>query len=169
MRRSMLTLTHRPNGFQRAIQHLAATRLMAGLLSPVLAHIDRAFDRVSRGRINLTQTLSGLPVVMLTTIGAKTGRKRTVPLVAIPDGDNVLLIASYFGHHHHPAWYHNLIAHSQAWLTAQRHTAEYVAREVLESERDTCWQRAVSLYAGYAAYKRRAKRLIPIMLLAPKG
>ena len=169
MRRSMLTLTHRPNWFQRAIQRLAATRLMAGVLSPILAHFDRTFDRVSRGRINLTQSLSGLPVVMLTTLGAKTGRKRSVPLVAIPDGDNVLLIASYFGRQHHPAWYHNLIAHSQAWLTAQRHTAEYVAREVLESERDTCWQRAVSLYAGYAAYKRRAKRLIPIMLLAPKG
>ena len=101
---SMLTLTHQPNLFQRFIQKLAATRSVSWFLSHVLHHFDRAIDQISRGRINLTQIVSGLPVVMLTTIGAKTGQHRTVPLVAIPDGDNVVLIASWFGNHHHPAW-----------------------------------------------------------------
>jgi deazaflavin-dependent oxidoreductase (nitroreductase family) len=164
----MLTLSHRPNLFQRLFQKLGATRPAAWLLSHVLPHIDRGLDRLSGGRINLTRAWSGLPVVIVTTIGAKTGHRRTVPLVAIPDGHNVILIASWFGNRHHPAWYYNLIAHSEATLADHQFSSQYQAREVIDSEREVYWQRAVSLYAGYAAYKRRVKRIIPIMLLTPK-
>jgi deazaflavin-dependent oxidoreductase (nitroreductase family) len=164
----MLTLSHRPNLFQRLIQKLAATRAVSWLLSHSLPHIDRGLDRLSRGRFNLTRVWSGLPVVMVTTIGAKSGHRHTVPLAAIPDGNNVILIASWFGNRHHPAWYYNLIAHPDAMLADHRHSAQYQAREVHDSERETYWQRAVNVYAGYAAYKRRVKRVIPIMLLTPK-
>lgn len=164
----MLTLTHRPNLFQRLIQKLAALRPTSWFLSHILHHLDRAIDRVSRGRINVTQALSGLPVVMVTTIGAKTGQPRTVPLVAIPDGDNLVLIASWFGNHHHPAWYANLIAQPEAIVIDHERSGRYLAREAIDGERDRYWQRAVSVYAGYEAYNRRAKRLIPVMLLTPK-
>lgn len=164
----MLNLSHRPNLFQRLIQRLAALRASSWLLARVLPHLDRGLDRLSGGRINLTQALSGLPVVLLTTIGAKTGQRRSVPLVAIPDGHNVILIATWFGNRHHPAWYYNLIAQPAVTLTNHRHSANYQAREVIESERETYWQRAANVYAGYAAYKRRAQRVIPIMLLTPK-
>ncbi len=164
----MLTLTHQPNGFQRLIQRLAATRAMSWFLSHVLHHIDRAIDRVSRGHINVTQVLTGLPVVMLTTIGAQTGQHRMVPLVAIPDGDNMILIASYFGNQHHPAWYYNLIAQPEAIVIDHERSGSFIAREAIDAERDRYWQRAVNVYAGYEAYRRRAKRLIPIMLLTPK-
>ncbi len=164
----MLSLSHRPNWFQRLIQKLAALRALSWLLSHVLHRVDRAIDRLSRGRLNLTQALTGLPVVMLTTIGAKTGQPRTVPLVAIPDGENIILIASYFGNQHHPAWYYNLIAQPEAILTDHQHSGSCLAREAIDAERDRYWQRAVKVYAGYEAYKRRAKRLIPIMLLTPK-
>jgi deazaflavin-dependent oxidoreductase (nitroreductase family) len=161
-------LVHRPNRVQRAIQRLAALSVISWLLSHVLHRVDRAIDRVSRGRINVTQVLTGLPVVMLTTIGAKTGQHRMVPLVAIPAGENIILIASYFGNQHHPAWYYNLIAHPEATLADHQFSGQYQAREVLDSERETYWQRAVNVYAGYNAYKRRAKRVIPIVLLIPK-
>ncbi len=164
----MLTFSHQPNGFQRLIQRLAALRVIAWLLSHTLHRIDRAIDRVSRGRLNVTQVLTGLPVVMLTTIGAKTGQPRTVPLVAMPDGDNLILIASYFGNQHHPAWYHNLIAQPEATLADHQHSGSYLAREAIDAERDRYWQRAVKVYAGYEAYRRRVKRVTPIMLLTSK-
>jgi len=161
-------LVHRPNRVQRAIQRLAALSVISWLLSHVLHRVDRAIDRVSRGRISLTQALTGLPVVMLTTIGAKTGQHRTVPLVAIPAGENIILIASYFGNQHHPAWYYNLIAQPEAIVIDHERSGSFIAREAIDAERDRYWQRAVNVYAGYEAYRRRAKRLIPIMLLTPK-
>ena len=163
----MLNLVYHPTRFQRLVQKIAALTPISWFLSHTLHHIDRALDRWSNGRLHLTQFATGLPIVMLTTIGAKTGFKRTVPLVAIPDGNSVVLIATSFGNHHCPAWYHNLIAYPRATLADHRHSHEYVAREVIESEHELYWQRAVEVYAGYAAYKRRAKRLIPIMLLTP--
>jgi deazaflavin-dependent oxidoreductase (nitroreductase family) len=134
-------LVHRPNLVQRLIQYLAALRAMSWFLAHVLHHLDRAIDRVSRGRINLTQALTGLPVVMLTTIGAKTGQHRIVPLVAIPDGDTIILIASYFGNQHHPAWVYNLRAQPEAIVLDHERSGTYIAREAIEAERDRYWQR----------------------------
>ncbi len=102
--------------------------------------------------------LAGLPVVMVTTIGAKSGQPRSLPLVAIPDGENVILIASNFGQKHHPAWYYNLRAHPEVQLTYEGQTVAYTARETTGEERERCWQRAVDLYSGYPLYERRAAR-----------
>ena len=124
--------------------------------------------RFSRGRYSVTSLLAGLPVVMVTTVGAKSGQPRSLPLVAIPDGENVILIASNFGQKHHPAWYHNLRAHPEVHLTYAGQTVAYTARETSGEERERCWRRAVDLYSGYPLYERRAaSRRIPVMLLVP--
>jgi deazaflavin-dependent oxidoreductase (nitroreductase family) len=138
-----------------------------------LCHAAHRLDifvvRLSKGRTSLTSIFAGLPVVTLTTIGAKSGQPRTVPLVGIPDGEKVVLIASNFGRIHHPAWYHNLRANPEATLTFHGKAGTYIAREATGHERETYWQEAVELYAGYATYKERTKRReIPVMLLIPK-
>jgi deazaflavin-dependent oxidoreductase (nitroreductase family) len=89
-----------------------------------------------------------------------------VPLVAIPgDDEEIVLIASNWGRDRHPGWYHNLKAHPKATLAWNGRRRPYHAREATEAERDAYWQKAERLYAGYAAYRRRTTRRIPIMIL----
>src|SRR5512136_29060 len=149
-------LQYRPNVFQRGLHPLLRTKLSGWFLARTLHHLDRPVLRLSRGRYSLTSLLAGLPVVMVTTIGAKSGQPRHLPLVAIPDGENVILIASNFGQKHHPAWYYNLLTHPQVQLTYERQTVTYAARETTGEERERCWQHAVDLYSGYAQYGERA-------------
>ena len=154
------------NILQRAAQRLASTAVMARVMASVLHRVDRPVFQLSSGRTTLTSLITGLPVVTLTTIGAKSGQSRTVPLVAIPDGDQIVLIASNFGQTHHPAWYLNLRANAQATVTQHGITQAYVAHEADGAAYDDYWQRAVTLYAGYAAYKERTGgRRMPILVL----
>ncbi len=178
MLRSCLTLgvvclmgdtIHPPAGWQRAIQALMATRLPGWILPRVAHRLDWAVLRLSKGRVTATQMLTGLPVVLLSTIGAKTGKSRRVPLVGIRLGDQWVLIASAFGAAHHPAWYHNLRVHPDVTLEAGDSVRTYSTREVEGEERDACWRVAVGLFAGYQAYQRRAgARRIPVLVLTPK-
>src|SRR5690242_5297962 len=105
-----------PSRLQRMMQHIGASRPGAWLFARTLHPLDRVLMRISRGRVSVPGVLTGLPVVMLTTIGAKSGKPRTVPLVGLGDGDKVIVIASNFGQAHHPAWYHNLRANPEAML-----------------------------------------------------
>jgi deazaflavin-dependent oxidoreductase (nitroreductase family) len=131
--------------------------------------LDLLLIRLSKGRYSLTGILSGLPVVTLTAVGARSGRPRTLPLVGIPDGERVVLIASNFGRPHHPAWHHNLLANPEARLTSHGRTGIYIAHEATGAERGRYWGRAVDLYSGYTVYQARAGgRAIPVMVLTPK-
>ena len=131
--------------------------------------LDRFIHRRTNGRHTFTSVVTGLPVVNLTAIGAKSGQPRTIPLIGIPDGDDIVLIASNWGQTRHPAWYHNLRANPEATLTLNGRKGAYIAREAAPEERDRYWQRALDLYVGYAAYESRTGgRQIPIMVLTPK-
>jgi deazaflavin-dependent oxidoreductase (nitroreductase family) len=157
-----------PNLLHRSVQAAAATALGTKLLVPTLHRLDKWVLQVSGGRTTAVGLTIGLPVVWLTTTGAKSGEPRTVPLLGSLDGAAIVLIASNFGQTHHPAWYHNLRKNPQATITVDDQSGQYEAREVTGAEYDRLWQRAVSLYAGYAAYKQRTGgRAIPIMLLEP--
>jgi deazaflavin-dependent oxidoreductase (nitroreductase family) len=115
--------------------------------------------------------LTGLPEVMVTTIGAKSKLPRTLPLVYIradADAKTFALIASNFGQRHNPAWYYNLKAHPVATCVLDGQTGEYSAREATGAEYDKFWQNTVDTYFGYALYKQRAShRHIPILVLSP--
>jgi deazaflavin-dependent oxidoreductase (nitroreductase family) len=117
----------------------------------------------------LTSYIAGLPMVVLTTTGAKSGLKRTTPLLAIREGDDdtcFALIASNWGQDHHPGWYHNLKANPQATATIKGVSREYRAYEANGEEYDDYWQRASQIYFGYMLYKKRVgDRRIPIMVL----
>ena len=157
-----------PNLLQRSVQTVAATALGAKLLVPTAHRLDKWVLQLSGGRTTMVGLTAGVPVVWLTSIGAKSGEPRKVPLIGIPDGPNIVLIASNFGQTHHPAWYHNLRKNPQATISVGNQSAIYFAREATGAEYDRIWQRAVSLYAGYSAYKERTGgRAIPIMVLEP--
>lgn len=159
-----------PNRFFRFHRWLGGTRSLSWLHARLLHRLDGALLRLSGGRWILSGLLTGLPMITLTTTGARSGQPRSVPLVALRDGDTIVLMASNWGQAHHPAWYHNLRAHPEATIARRGRSATYVAREATAAERARYWPLADATYPGYAAYRRRATgRTLPIMLLTPKG
>lgn len=157
-----------PNFLQKSVQRIAATTLGARLLIPTAHRLDRAVLQMSGGRTTAVGLMAGLPVLMLTTVGAKSGQLRTVPLVGIPEGERIVIVASNFGQTHHPAWYFNLKKTPQVTVKLDGRSGDYVAREVKGKEYERLWKKAVALYAGYAAYKARTgERQIPILVLTP--
>jgi deazaflavin-dependent oxidoreductase (nitroreductase family) len=156
------------NWLQKTTVRIAVSVVGATLGARLVHHVDRLALRWSHGRFTLTTLLTGLEVLCLTTTGAKSGQPRTVPLLAIPHRDGqFILIASNWGQARHPAWYYNLLAHPQVTVTRNGRTQPYHARETSGEERERCWQIALQTYPGYAAYKRRTTRRIPVILLTP--
>jgi len=160
-----LMQSSRARAWQKFVQRIAAVGPVSRLLARTLYRVDRPLLKLTNGRVSLASLLAGLPVVMLTTTGAKSGQPRVTAVVGIADGDKLVLVASYYGDAHQPAWYYNLRAHPVARVTLNGQTRTYRAREATDEERDGYWQRAVQLYAGFAAYQQRARRKIPIMVL----
>jgi deazaflavin-dependent oxidoreductase (nitroreductase family) len=154
-----------PNLIQRGVRRIIATRPAAWALARTIHHLDGAVMRASGGRTTASALFTGLPLITLTTTGAKSGRPRRVPLVGIPDGDRLILIASNWGQVRHPAWYHNVKANPAVTVTVDGQTRPYVAREVIGAARDAAWARAVALYPGYRRYAERAGREIPVIVL----
>jgi deazaflavin-dependent oxidoreductase (nitroreductase family) len=149
------------------LQRLGATRPVAAIAAAVLMPIDLTLAKWTGGRLTLGSRLAGLPVVLLTTRGARTGQPRTVPLIGEFDGERIVVIGSSFGRQRQPGWYYNLRATPRATVALGGRSREYQAREATEQEREVYWKRAVVLYPGYAAYERWAGRRIPIMVLDP--
>ena len=152
---------------RRVVRKVIATRPAAWVLARTIHHVDGAVIRASGGRFTAASLLSGLPIIQVTTIGARSGQPRAVPLVGVPDGERLILVASNWGQARHPAWYYNVKAHPQVTVTGRDVPAErlYVAREVTGEDRAACWAKAVAIYPGYAVYARRAGREIPVIVL----
>lgn len=154
--------------WQRLTQRIASSRPGAWLFSYTLHYIDRVLLGLSGGRLSIPELLAGVPVVRLTTTGAKSGRERTVPVLGLQEGENWIVIASNWGSERHPAWYHNLKANPEVELTVADETEPYVAREATGEERNEYWDVAVETYMGFEPYRRRSgDREIPIVVLEP--
>lgn len=151
---------------QRFMGWSAATAPMSWLYARVLHHLDRLVYRLTRGRHTLASWLSGLPVVLLTTTGdTKTGQQCRVPVLGVPEGDDLVVIASNWGQRQHPAWYHDLRAHPTAAVTVGGVPRRVQAREAIGEERERLRRRGLGVYPGWAAYERRAAhRRIPVVL-----
>jgi deazaflavin-dependent oxidoreductase (nitroreductase family) len=156
----------KPNLFHRAFHRILMLRPVTAILIRILHHADTLVWKLNGGRFSLTGLLAGLPTYRVTTIGTKSGSPRSIPLVALPAGGNIILIASNFGQTRHPAWYFNLKANPECWVKVNGVEQPYVAREAEDEERERYWDLAVSYYAGYAVYKETAgARRIPVMVL----
>lgn len=154
------------NRFQRLMRSSGGTRPGSWTYIRVLHRIDQPIFRATGGRRTLTSLLTGLPIGVLTTTGARSGRPRRSPLLIYPTSAGQLVIASNYGQARHPAWYHNLVANPSATLVVNGTEQRVSARRLQGEERDRVWHEAVLTYPGLRAYERWAGgRAIPILLL----
>jgi deazaflavin-dependent oxidoreductase (nitroreductase family) len=109
----------------------------------------------------------GVPICLLTTTGRKSGQPRTVPLLHMADGDNVILVASQGGLPTNPAWYHNMRANPEVTVQLGRTTRRMRARVADPAERARLWPRLVQVYADYASYQTWTDREIPVVICEP--
>jgi deazaflavin-dependent oxidoreductase (nitroreductase family) len=108
------------------------------------------------------------PLLLLDHVGARTGRRRTTPLVYMPDGDRMVVVASKGGHPSDPAWLHNLRAHPDTTVQIGRQTSPVRAREATAEERRGLWPRAVKFNPLWGRYQERTARQIPVVVLEPR-
>src|SRR4051812_17056715 len=115
----------------------------------------------------------GAPMLLLEHVGAKSGTKRTAPLLYVPDpagGDDIAIIASKGGYPKHPAWFHNLKANPDTTVQVGRERRAVRARVADEAERERLWPRCVASYGGYRGYQERSRgRTIPLVILEPRA
>jgi deazaflavin-dependent oxidoreductase (nitroreductase family) len=140
-----------PNLLQRWVQAFSATRGGAWFFSKTLRHMDRAVHRLSSGRTTVPELLAGVPVLMVTTIGRRSGQHRMSPLVGTPVGDTLGLIGSNFGQKSAPAWVHNLEADPHATVLYRDARRSVRARPPTDDEASEIWAGAASAYAKYQA------------------
>lgn len=112
-------------------------------------------------------TMRGMPVVILTSRGAKTGKLRKTPLMRVEDGGRYAAVASLGGAPKHPVWYYNLKAHPHVELQDGPVKQDMIAREVTGEEKADWWDIAVKAYPDYADYQERTDREIPVFVLEP--
>lgn len=110
---------------------------------------------------------SGRPILLLNTIGRKTGEKRTHPLLYLADGEDMVIVASAGGAPKHPAWYLNLKANPETTVEVSDREVRVRAEEANEEEKARLWPDLVKMYGGYAGYQRRTDREIPVVKLHP--
>lgn len=121
--------------------------------------------RATRGVIGHRIPGVPAPMLLLDHVGAKSGKRRTAPLLYIPDGDQVAIIASKGGHPRHPAWFHNLRANPDTTIQVGSERRAVRARVAAGDERARLWRRAVELWPQYADYQARTEREIPVVVL----
>jgi deazaflavin-dependent oxidoreductase (nitroreductase family) len=103
--------------------------------------------------------------LLLDHVGAKSGKKRTTPLLYVQDGDDLVIIASKGGNPRHPAWYHNLRANPDTEVQVGSERRKVHARLADDDERPRMWAKAVAQYGGYHGYQQRTSRKIPVVVL----
>ena len=121
--------------------------------------------RLSGGRLGGT-FLRGAPVCLVTTTGKRSGQLRTVALLYLADGDGIVLVASKGGMSHHPAWYHNMLAHPEVEVQIGAITRAMRARRASDAEKAALWPKLVAMYRDYDDYQARTTRNIPVMILS---
>ena len=107
----------------------------------------------------------GRPVLLLNTVGAKSGQRRTTPVVYMQDGERMVIFASKAGAPENPAWYHNLLANPSVTVEVGSGTLELQARVLSGPERDRLFERQAEMYPQFAEYAQRTERVIPVVAL----
>ncbi|MEZ0366504.1 nitroreductase family deazaflavin-dependent oxidoreductase [Mycobacterium sp. pUA109] len=111
--------------------------------------------------------MQGKPVILLTTVGAKTGKLRKTPLMRVEHDGQYAIVASLGGAPKNPVWYYNVKKNPRVELQDGTATGDYEAREVFGDEKAVWWERAVAAYPDYADYQTKTDRQIPVFVLTP--
>jgi deazaflavin-dependent oxidoreductase (nitroreductase family) len=147
----------RLTAYEATVEALAASRAGSWAFRRLVAPLDR------RSRASVSRALR-VPVGVLETTGARTGRPRRTALLYHRDGAALVLVASNYGGARDPAWLRNVRAHAHVRFAGR----EYTARVAGPAERARRWPRATDFYAGYAAYAQRTRREIALVILEPR-
>ncbi|MCG7286048.1 nitroreductase family deazaflavin-dependent oxidoreductase [Cellulomonas sp. ACRRI] len=142
---------------------------------PITGEYQPSTDQRSREQVELIEssggtrgtTMRGMPVVVVTMLGAKSGKVRKIPVMRVEHDGAYAVVASLGGAPTHPVWYHNLLAHPLVELQDGPAKGDYAVREVEGAERELWWARAVAAYPDYADYQTRTSRVIPVLVLEP--
>ncbi|MEU9733153.1 nitroreductase family deazaflavin-dependent oxidoreductase [Streptomyces sp. NPDC048002] len=121
----------------------------------------------SGGTKGTTLRDTGLPVIVLTTLGARSGKIRKTPLMRVEHGGSYAAVASQGGAPKHPVWYHNVKADPRVELQDGPRKWDMTAREVTGAEKAAWWERAVAAFPPYAQYQEKTSREIPVFVLEP--
>jgi deazaflavin-dependent oxidoreductase (nitroreductase family) len=124
-------------------------------------------DRVMETGTTEGSEMKGKPIILLTTVGAKSGKVRKTPLMRVEHDGRYAVVASLGGAPKNPVWYYNIKAHPRVELQDGDVTKEYEAREVSGDEKAVWWERAVEAWPDYAEYQTKTDRQIPVFVLTP--
>jgi F420H(2)-dependent quinone reductase len=138
---------------------------LANLGFRILGGAHERVYRLTGGKVG--GRIGKLPILLLTTIGRKSGQPRTQPLAYTRAGDGLAVIASKGGAAQHPLWYLNLRANPVAEVTVGRETHRVRARDAQGEEREQLWRALADLYSGYDRYAEKTSRRIPVVVLEP--
>ena len=119
--------------------------------------------RLTRGRF--VGRVGKAPILLLTTIGRRSGEPRTAPLLYLRDGERLVVVASFGGTPKHPVWYLNLTANPAVTVQIGRETFAATASTANAENRARIWPQLVEMYPGYAGYQEKTTREIPVVLL----
>ena len=158
------------NAAQRVTQRIAASGPGAWVFQRTLYPVDKVLYKRTDGRLTVPGLMAGLPVIMLTTTGAKSGEPRSMPLVGIPLGDDLAVIGSNYGQQRTPGWVYNLEADPAATVSYRDRSVEVTARAASAEEADEAFEIAATFYPGYGKYRARAShRTIRVFVLEPSA
>lgn len=160
-------MSTRPNAIQKFVHRFFMLRPVTAIFAPWIHQLDTSILKWTKGKFTASEVV-GWNIVQLTTTGARTGRARRMPLLALFVDEKIGLVASSFGRRHNPGWYYNLKSNPECEVQYRGRSRRYMAREAEGEERRELWQLALAYYAGYEKYQERASRKIPLMVLEPK-
>jgi deazaflavin-dependent oxidoreductase (nitroreductase family) len=144
------------NLVQRSVRRFASSGPGSWVFARLAHRLDKPLYAATNGRHTVASLIAGLPILMLTTTGARSGKQRTVPVVGLPVEGGVAVIASNYGQERNPAWFHNLKKDPNAEVGMDERTWRVRAVEVEGARRQRVWDEAMRVYPGYSTYERRA-------------
>ncbi|MCB1680116.1 MAG: nitroreductase family deazaflavin-dependent oxidoreductase [Halioglobus sp.] len=112
---------------------------------------------------------TGLPTLLLTVIGRKSGERRTTPLVFLQHGEDMVVVGSLAGYDSHPAWYLNIRDNPRCWVQLDRNKMSATAREASEAEREALWPQLTAMFPNWGFFQSQTDRPFPIVILSPTG
>jgi deazaflavin-dependent oxidoreductase (nitroreductase family) len=161
--------SERPNSipaWRKPLDRFFSARPVTAILKKIMPPLDRLLMRLTGGRMAMTRSL-GMPTLLLTSTGRKSGLARSAPLLYVRNGMDLAVIGTNFGSTSYPAWYLNLMANPNGSVLLNKETFAVTARKATPEEREKLWEKATRLYGGYDNYKPRVgDREIPILVLS---
>lgn len=140
--------------------------LMQKLVMRLFMGLNTFIIRISRGKLG--SNLGGNQILLLHTVGRKSGKAYTIPLNHYRDGRHYVVVASNWARTTNPGWYYNVLAQPETTIEFKGETVAVSAHEAVGEERERLWQAITAVYEQYPKYQAKTSRLIPLIVLVPK-